>query len=439
MISLWLALTGFCLMAVGFMLWPLWRHRKILEGDKLTSSAAEAVEEVTARLEANVVLFREHLAELDLALGEGRIDAAQHAQLKLEQERALLDDEASVRTVNQGAVPLQFGGKSLCVVALVMVCVGLLLYQKLGSGSDVYIQQLLIDKEQLDYQDLLHNRDPDPTRTHALILELEKRLAQQPDNLQYRFMLARYAMDSDDYAKAVTAYQICLSLDPGQAIVMGELAQAMFLRDNNRMSPAIADLAHKALTLDARNTTALGLAGIHAFQQQDFSSAVSYWQRAVDVMGLDAPGSRALQGGIAKAKQEMANIGAVPDAPQKPASSASDAVKIQLKVSLAASVAASPEDIVYVYARAWQGSRMPLAIQRLKVADLPATIILDETMAMSTTASLAQANQVEVVARISMDGSPVTKAGDWQASAGPLDIKSLPSETELVIAEKLTE
>ena len=82
---------------------------------------------------------------------------------------------------------------------------------------------------------------------------------------------------------------------------------------------------------------------------------------------------------------------------------------------------------------------MPLAITRIKVADLPATIILDETMAMSTMASLAQADRVEVVARISEDGSATAKAGDWQVSAGPLEMDALPEVTELVIAEKLAE
>ncbi len=424
MMPMWSAMAALSLLAAAFILWPLWRHRKQLQ-------ANNEVDNATARLEENIALFREHMRDLDNALAEGRIDAAQHAQLKLEQERTLLDDEASVR-IARSQFTLGFGNKSLVFIAVLTIACGFLLYRELGSSADVHIQHLQSEKSRLDYQDLLHNRNPDPARTQAFIRELEDRVEQEPDNLQYWFLLARNALEVADYAKAVTAYQRTLALDPGAAIVMAELAQAMFLRDKNQMSPAIAELALKALQADARNTTALGLAGINAFQQKDFRTAARYWQQAVDIMGPDAPGARALQGGVARAQQEAANqpVGSEPAAAGK---------SINLRVSLAEGVDAPGDQLVYVYARAWQGSRMPLAITRINVADLPATIILDETMAMSTMASLAQADQVEVVARISEDGTATAKPGDWQVSVGPLDMDALPETTELVIAEKLTE
>ncbi|HTF86351.1 MAG TPA: c-type cytochrome biogenesis protein CcmI [Cellvibrio sp.] len=424
MMPMWSAMAALSLLAAAFILWPLWRHRKQLQ-------ANNEVDNATARLEENIALFREHMRDLDNALAEGRIDDAQHAQLKLEQERTLLDDEASVR-VARSPFTLGFGSKSLVFIAVLIIACGFLLYRELGSSADVHIQQLQAEKSRLDYQDLLHNRNPDPARTRAFIRELEDRVEQEPDNLQYWFLLARNALEVADYAKAVTAYQRTLALDPGAAIVMAELAQAMFLRDKNQMSPAIAELALKALQADARNTTALGLAGINAFQQKDFRTAARYWQQAVDIMGPDAPGARALQGGVARAQQEAANQ----PAGSEPAASGKS---ISLRVSLAEGVDAAGDQLVYVYARAWQGSRMPLAITRINVADLPATIILDETMAMSTMASLAQADQVEVVARISEDGTATAKPGDWQVSVGPLDMDALPETTELVIAEKLTE
>lgn len=425
MMPLWLTMVALSGLAAVFVLWPLWRHRHAWRTDPRADAAAAA-----ARLQENIALFREHMRELDNALAQGRIDADQHAQLKLEQERTLLDDEASLRASTK-RFHVGFGRKSLLFVAALVILCGGLLYRTLGSSADAYIYQLQTEKSQLDYQDLLHNRDPDPARANAFISVIEERLKQEPDHLQYWFMLARNTIDVGDYAKAVTAYQRTLALDPNAPMVMGELAQAMFLRDKNQMSPAIAELAQRTLQLDSQNTTALGLLGINAFQQQDFRAAATYWQQAVEIMGPDAPGIRSLQSGIARARQELAKQ---PGADQEPAGRS-----IQVKVSLADSVKAAPDQFVYVYARAWQGSRMPLAITRISVADLPSTIILDETMAMSTMATLAQANQVEVVARISEDGTATARAGDWQVSAGPLDMNALPKETELVIAEKLAE
>lgn len=430
MMLLWIAMVALSLFAAAFVLWPLWRYRK-----QSGHHAAVVAQEAQINIDANIALFHEHMADLDLALAEGRIDQEQHAQLKLEQERALLEDELVVKAA-QTQISTAAQAYILGLVAVLIVAAGAMVYFQLGSSQDAYIQQLQAEKIQLDYQDLLSQRNPDPERARRLVKEIEQRLQQEPDHLQYWFLLARHQMELSEYDKAVKAYQTALSLDPGAGILMAELAQAIFLRNENRMTPEIADLAHKALITAPENTTALGLAGINAFQQKDFNAAVEYWQQAVDVLGTDAPASMALQSGIARAKQESADAGQAP-APDnnEPATGA----RINLSIRLAGSVSASPEQLVYVYVRAWQGPRMPLAITRIKVADLPANVTLDESLSMSGMASLSQADQIEVVARISRDGSAVAKAGDWQASAGPLDMKALPEETVLVIERQLSE
>jgi len=96
------------------------------------------------------------------------------------------------------------------------------------------------------------------------------------------------------------------------------------------------------------------------------------------------------------------------------------------------------DQVVFVYARAWQGSPMPLAIARIKVKDLPTTIQLDETMAMSPAASLATATDIEVVARVSPSGSAKAEVGDWLAKHGPVSMKSVPDHIELEINEQFT-
>src|SRR5690606_24378977 len=251
---------------------------------------------------------------------------------------------------------------------------------------------------------------------------------------QYWFVLARSAMEVGDYARAVNAYERILPLDPEASIVKGELAQAMFLRDKNRISPAIVHLAESALLLDAQNTTALGLLGINAFEQKNFTAAVEYWQRAVAILGPEAPGSQALQGGIARAQSEAKKAGETIDQPEAAAGRS-----ISVQVKLGEGLDLSGDLPVFIYARAWQGARMPLAIQRLTLAELPAQVTLDETMAMSPAMSLAQASQVEVVARIALDGSATAKAGDWQGSVGPLDLDDLPTEIVINIDQQLTE
>ena len=55
---------------------------------------------------------------------------------------------------------------------------------------------------------------------------------------------------------------------------------------------------------------------------------------------------------------------------------------------------------------------MPLAVQRLSLADLPANVGLDDSMAMVEGMNLSSFDQLEVFARISPSGTAVTQSGD---------------------------
>ena len=69
-------------------------------------------------------------------------------------------------------------------------------------------------------------------------------------------------------------------------------------------------------------------------------------------------------------------------------------------------------DSVFVFARAANGSRMPLAVQRAQVKDLPLAFKLDDSMAMAPGMTLSSAPQLTVGARISKSGTAIAQPGD---------------------------
>jgi len=71
-----------------------------------------------------------------------------------------------------------------------------------------------------------------------------------------------------------------------------------------------------------------------------------------------------------------------------------------------------PEDTVFIYAQALSGPKMPLAIVRKKVSDLPIKVSLDDTMAMMPTMKLSNFEKVKLLARISKSGNAMTQPGD---------------------------
>lgn len=426
MMSLWLPMLVLLLLAAAFMAWPLWRYRQ----SAVQSPLLEATE-LNARLVENVRLFREHLRELENNLAAQSIDAEQFAQLKLELERNLLEDEVSLRGSSSKASSF-LGLKVAGIFSLVVLASSVLLYQKFGSADELGIYALMQQKTLLDNQDLEAGRNPDSLRAQALIAEYKARVLAEPENVQYWFLLARTHMEVGEYAQAVPAFKRVLEQDDKSSMIMAELAQAMFLRDNNQVTPPVVDLAKGALAIDPNNLMALGLLGINAFNSKDYQGAIQAWQKIVNLLGADSPTARTLLVGIERAKEMYIQEGGSPaELTAKPAHS------LTVRVSLGDQAKVQPEQTVFIYARAWKGTPMPLAIFRLKVSDLPTTVTLDESLAMSPAASLANATDVEVVARVSSDGTAATKVGDWQAKQGPISMTAVPEEIQLTINEQV--
>ena len=76
---------------------------------------------------------------------------------------------------------------------------------------------------------------------------------------------------------------------------------------------------------------------------------------------------------------------------------------------------ANPDASLFLFARATQGAALPLAVQRIPLPEGNIELQLTEQMAMQPGWSLANADQIEVVARMSLSGTVEQRPGDIQA------------------------
>lgn len=420
MLPLWLAIVVLLAFALMFVLWPMRR--------KASGSPLEQVKR--QYLEANVRLFNEHLAELEASRDAGRLSEEAFEQLKREQERALLQEERELSSSKPTRGRKLPGGQVLIAMALVTVVGSFGIYQWLGSAPDVELAAMQERKARLDREDRRNDRRPDPGRTWALAEKIQSRLEDNPDSTQHLFMMAIYTRELGSYDRAIEAYERILELEPESPRIKAELAETLFIRDDNRVTRRGRELIEQALALDPEETTALGLAGIDAFSRQQFQDAIDYWQRALAVMDPQSGDAMAFQRGIERARQALGGDAA----PQERAD-----VEVPVHVSIADGVDYDPQQWVFIYARAWEGSPMPLAITRIQAEQLPLSIVLDDTMAMSSAASMGQVEQVELVARLSRDGDAVPAPGDWQGTLGPVSTQDVPESLALVIDEAITD
>jgi len=74
----------------------------------------------------------------------------------------------------------------------------------------------------------------------------------------------------------------------------------------------------------------------------------------------------------------------------------------------------NPDQAVFVFAKAVQGPRAPLAAVRTSVRDLPVTVTLDDTKAMAPVFNLSKFKNVKISARVSQNGGAMKRSGDLE-------------------------
>ena len=95
---------------------------------------------------------------------------------------------------------------------------------------------------------------------------------------------------------------------------------------------------------------------------------------------------------------------------------------IDVAVSLDADVAISPNTPIFVIVRATDGSRVPIAVRRLTASQLPTEIRLTDQDSMVKTRSLTTFEEVEVIGRAAVGGTPVAKSGDFESQATIVEV-----------------
>ncbi|WP_324710241.1 c-type cytochrome biogenesis protein CcmI [Pseudomonas citronellolis] len=384
MIDFWLAAGLLALVAMAFLLIPLLRGRR-----------AQAEEDRTA---LNVALYQERLAELDAQHAAGTLDDAQLQAGRAEAARELLAD-----TEGEGERRSRLGRAAPLLAAVLLPLLGLGLYLHWGASEKLALSRELAE----------------PPHSMAEMTErLEKAVQAQPDSAEGWYFLGRTYMTQERFEDAAKAFERAANLSGRQSEVLGQWAQALYFANGKKMAGTAQALADEALKQNPEEVTTLGLMGIAAFEDQRYADAAGYWQRLVAALPADDPSRAAIQSGIERARQHLAERGE--KLPEAPAAAATAGVTLKVRVDLSDAVKGQvrPDDSVFVFARAVNGPPMPLAVKRLKVADLPDEVSLSDADAMMPQLKLSAFPQVELVARVSRAGNAIS--GEWIGRSQPL-------------------
>lgn len=354
------------------------------------------------RDEVNLTVLRDQLRELDADLAAGTIDAPGYKSSRQELERRVAEDVQPGVASSGSTTDKRW---TAVVVGLTVPVVAIALYFLLGSPGGLDSTQVTAPKDQ----------------THAVTEEqivnmvagLAQRLKNNPDDVEGWSMLARSYNALGRFGEAADAYARLVKLVPGNADLLADYADTLAMSRNKSLQGEPEKLIAGALVADPKNIKALALSGSAAFERRDYLAAVTQWKKILVLVPPESDIARSTLNSIGEAQ----GLAGEPATAQAPAA-AEVAGIVELDAALRAKVADT--DTVFIFARAAEGPRFPLAVLRKQVKDLPASFVLDDSMSMVPNARLSGFPMVIVGARISKSGSATPSAGDFEGVTEPV-------------------
>ena len=400
MTSFWIACAALMIVALPFIVWPLWRG---------TGSGKSGTHNEVQRDVANLEILRDQSSELEADLRDGLLTQDAYEQGKRELQVRLLDE---VNMTQPDAAPHRSAKGLAIMLAILLPLFSVPLYLTIGNTKALLPQQ----------QDSgMAGGGFGTIRSDAKLQELEEKLAQQPQNPDGWYTLARSYSELQRYPDAVRAYGKLVELVPGEAHLWANYADVYAMSNKQSLLGEPTRLINKALELDGNNLMALALAGSAAMERGDYAVAIKHWTKLNDLLPPDDNEAQMIRDGIKQASQflEMQKGGKgkplTVKAPEK-----LGAISGAITLSPALAGKAAPTDTVFIFARNAQDSKTLFAVLRKQVKDLPLQFVLDDSMALMPQAKLSGADQVVVVARISKSGDSIAQPGDLQGSTGTL-------------------
>ena len=398
---------GIALCVALVFLWVLLRERKPV------TQASQA--------KANAKVYRDQILDLDREHDSGHISDQEWQQSRDELSLRLLEDTSAVDDPAAKAEKPAIWTAVVLAVALPLGSMGL--YMWVGQ-PEALNPMAAKTPDQVDPKDLA-----------KMAQTLAEKLQAKPDNLQGWVMLGRTYRALENFDAALKAYDSALKLSADDDLKL-ERIEIIAMQRQGQFEGEPWNVIREVLQRDPQHFGALLTAGSASYAEGKFADALKYWEQARKPLDANNPDLEGLENAIAAvrdrlgmppAKSSLTASSTPSSTPSSTASSTSVAtsgLNVTGQVNLSASLKskASPNDVVFIYATPANGDRMPLAIFKTTVSQLPLNFTLDDSSAMTPDRKLSAAGEVMVKVRVSKSGNAMPQSGDLSGSLGPVKV-----------------
>ena len=239
----------------------------------------------------------------------------------------------------------------------------------------------------------------------AMAAKLAKRLANEPNDLEGWLMLGRTYGTLEQFPLAVRAYQRADRLANGQnADAIVGVAEMLLAQDFEPIRGAAGHLFDRALAIQPDNPKALLYSAFAALSRGEQPAARERFQR---LLTLNPPPQ--IRDIINRQMQALDASASSPSPQVAEGQGPKVAVHVTLAPALAGKVPAGAA--LFVAARDPKSPGPPFAVKRLPAA-FPVDVELSAADAMLESRRIADGQQLEVIARVALGGTPTATSGD---------------------------
>lgn len=374
--------------------------------------------EISSRAERNsaelsLAVLQDQLNDLQSEMQAGRLEANDFKREKDDIERRVLEDASAKPTVDPASPRRPWAAALIATVLIVLTAT---LYLVLGSPP--------IAPE----KSAAGNHSVSPEQIKEMVQRLAERLQSNPQDGEGWLMLGRSYSVLGRYPEAAAAFGRAIGLLPPDANLLADYADILAMAQGRTLKGEPEKIIARALEVDPRHVKALALSGSVAFERQDFAKAIGEWRKILAAVPPDSPIAQSIGNSIRDAEAKLS--GAAPATMPPLAAAGQDNASAGKNAEVGGTVSLAPAlkdrvaagDTVFIFARALDGSRMPLAMVRKKVADLPISFTLNDAMAMAPSARLSAHAKVKIGARVSKSGDAISAVGDLEGFSDEVEL-----------------
>lgn len=413
MTQFWIIAAGLIILAMAFLLPPLFRRSR---GPDVDAD------------ELNLAVIKQQLSELKNDLDAGELDQAYYDAARRDLEKELLEDVSPDDEIIKEGNP-KAGRWVIPLSALLIPIVAIPIYLKFGSPQ--IIEQLAqAPVQQQRTRDEAGHSASGPNNMGDMVQMVEhlaQRLKQEPNNPEGWAMLGRSYIALNRFSDALNAYEKAYKLMPNNPDLLLGYATTMARVNNNQFTGRPAELINEAMKLSPQDPNVLWLKGITHFQAGEPVQAIQVWEQVLAMLEPGSEEALSVSEYIREAKAQLpagSTVAAAPvaaaQAGTQPAADSGKSIRVTVDLDPALRDKVQASDRVFIFARALTGPPMPLAAARHQVKDLPLTVVLDDSMAMMPQLTLSKFPEVLIGARVSKSGDPIPKSGDLQGEVSPV-------------------